>query len=265
MKVVSVVSAKGGVGKTTLAANLASVLAAAGRRVVAVDLDPQNSLRLYFGVPLDSVDGLSRAALAGAPWQSAMVDGADGVTVLAFGALIEEEQHLFERHLDENPLWLARGLAALRLGPSDLVVVDTPPGSSAYTRAALSAAHFAVNVVLADAASYAAIPQMQRMIDAYAAPRPEFVGEGYVVNQVDQSRQLNKDVLRVLRDMLGDHMFPGSIHADEGVGESLACNTTIVRYDPLCQAAADMRACGKWLLEALDAPAAPSMSRRSVA
>jgi ATPases involved in chromosome partitioning len=42
MKVIAVVSAKGGVGKTTLAANLASVLATSGRRVIALDLDPQN-------------------------------------------------------------------------------------------------------------------------------------------------------------------------------------------------------------------------------
>jgi cellulose synthase operon protein YhjQ len=262
MKVVSVVSAKGGVGKTTLAANLASVLAAAGRRAVAVDLDPQNSLRLHFGIPLDNTDGLSRATLAGAPWQSAMVDGVDGVTVLAFGTLTVEEQHFFEHKVDENPLWFAHGLEALRLGPADVVVVDTPPGASPYTRAALSAANFAPNVVLADAASYAAIPQMQRLIDTYAVPRSEFIGEGYVINQVDQSRQLNKDVLRVLRDMLGEHMFPGVIHTDEGVSESLACNTTVMHYDPQCQACADMRACAAWLLQALDTPAE---SRRSVA
>ncbi|WP_186224637.1 cellulose biosynthesis protein BcsQ [Burkholderia gladioli] len=257
MKVVSVVSAKGGVGKTTLAANLASVIASQGRHVVAIDLDPQNSLRLYFGVPLDSVDGLSRAGLAGSLWQGAMVDGDDGVTVLAFGALVEQEQHLFERRLDDDPGWLARGIADLRLGEEDIVIIDTPPGSSAFTRAALTAAHFAVNVVFADAASYAAIPQMQRMIDAYAASRPEFIGEGYVVNQIDQSRQLNKDVLRVLRDMLGKHMFPGVIHDDEGVSESLACNTTIVRYDPVSQVSADLRACAAWLLDALgsDEPA----------
>ncbi|RQG99495.1 cellulose biosynthesis protein BcsQ [Paraburkholderia dinghuensis] len=262
MKVVSVVSAKGGVGKTTLAANLASVLAASGRHVVAIDLDPQNALRLHFGVPLDSVDGVSRTTLTGAPWQSAMVNGVDDVTVLAFGTLTIEEQRHFEHHLDENPLWFAHGLEALQLGPADIVVVDTPPGASAYTRAALCAANFAPNVVLADAASYAAIPQMQRVIDTYAVPRPEFIGEGYVINQVDPSRQLNKDVLRVLRDMLGEHMFPGAIHTDEGVSEALACNTTVMHYDPLCQASADMRACAAWLLEALDTPA---QSRRSVA
>ena len=77
MKVIAVVSAKGGVGKTTLAANLASVLATSGRRVIALDLDPQNALRLHFGVPLDSIDGLSRATLSGDAWQSIMFDGVE--------------------------------------------------------------------------------------------------------------------------------------------------------------------------------------------
>jgi cellulose synthase operon protein YhjQ len=262
MKVVSVVSAKGGVGKTTLAANLAAALAASGRRVVAVDFDPQNGLRLHFGVPVDSVEGLARSALAGAPWSSATVVGVDDMNVLAFGVLGVEEQHNFERHLDSNPQWFSQGIEALPLGADDIVVVDTPPGSTPYTRAALAAAHFALHVVFADAACYAAIPQMQRLIDTYAAPRPEFIGEGYVINQVDTSRQLNKDVVRVQRDMLGDRMFSGVIHVDEAVCESLACNTTVLRYDALCQAATDLRACAAWLLEALDASA---VTRRSVA
>jgi cellulose synthase operon protein YhjQ len=260
MRVVSVVSAKGGVGKTTVAANLAAMLTAQGRRVVVVDLDPQNTLHLYFGGSLDSVDGLSRAAFTGASWRSAMFEGGGGVAVLPFGVLVEEEQHLFERHLDEMPLSVAHELDALRSDEPDIVIVDTPPGPSAYTRAALSAAHFAINVVLADAASYAVIPQMQRMIDIYAASRPEFLGEGYVVNKVDQARQLNKDVLRLLRGMLGLQMFHGVIHEDEGVSEALACNTTVVRYDALCQAAADIRELSQWLLGALEVPL---LARRS--
>jgi chromosome partitioning protein len=262
MKVIAVVSAKGGVGKTTLAANLASVLAASGRRVIAVDLDPQNALRLHFGVPLDSIDGLSRATLSGALWRSVMFDGVDGVTVLPYGAVLEDDRRRFEAHIDQHPAWLAQSLESLQLDATDIVIIDTPPGSSAYVRTALCAATFALNVVLADAASYAAIPQMERLIDTYAVPRAAFHGTGYVINQIDQSRQLTKDVLKVLRQMLGQRLFPGVIHLDEGVSEALACDTTLIHYDSLSQAAADFRACGNWLMAAVDAIA---VSPRNVA
>ncbi|RQZ09483.1 cellulose synthase operon protein YhjQ [Burkholderia sp. Bp9031] len=250
MKIVAIASAKGGVGKTTLAANLAAVMAASRRRRVSmVDLDPQNALKLHFGVPIEMTEGLAAAALNGLRWPAAVVDG---ITIMPFGVVSEADQRRFERLLDHDPSWLARGLAALELGDDDIVILDTPPGTSVYMRAALTAAHFVLNVVLADAASYATIPQMRRMLDVYAATRADFLGDGYVVNQVDQSRELGRDVLRVLCDSLGTARFGGVIHADQGVAESLACRTTVNRYDPRSQAAADLNACGAWLERVLE-------------
>lgn len=247
MRVVSVVSAKGGVGKTTLAANLASVLGSNGRRVIAVDFDPQNALRLHFGIPIDSYDGVARATLAGASWRTVMFDGIDSITALPHGALNEDDRRVFEAKLDADPYLIRESLEALTLDADDIVLIDTPPGATAYTRAALVAADFVLNVVIADAASYAAIPQMERLIQTYALPRQDFIGYGYVINQVDQSRSLTKDVVKVLRDALDDHLFPGVIHLDQGVSESLAYDTTVIHYDPHSQAAADLRACGDWL------------------
>jgi hypothetical protein len=66
----------------------------------------------------------------------------------------------------------------------------------------------------------------------------------------------------VLRNLLGNKLFPGVIHLDEGVSESLACDTTLIHYDPLSQAAADLRACGEWLIHAIDST---QLSPRSVA
>ncbi|RQR24884.1 cellulose synthase operon protein YhjQ [Burkholderia sp. Bp9143] len=250
MKIVAIASAKGGVGKTTLVANLAAVMAARGRRCVSVvDLDPQNALKLHFGVPLEMSDGLAHAGLDGLDWPPAVVDG---IVVLPFGVVGEADQRRFERLLDRDPSWLARGLATLGLGDDDIVIIDTPPGTSVYMRAALTAANFVLTVVLADAASYASIPKMRQMIDAYAATRADFAGDGYVVNQVDQSRELGRDVLRVLCDSLGAERLGGVIHADEGVAEALACRTTVNHYDPRSQAAADLNACAAWLERAID-------------
>jgi CO dehydrogenase nickel-insertion accessory protein CooC1 len=45
MRIVAVISPKGGVGKTTVTANLAAELTKSGEHVLALDLDPQNALR----------------------------------------------------------------------------------------------------------------------------------------------------------------------------------------------------------------------------
>ena len=48
MKVVSIINYKGGVGKTTITANLASEMACRGKRVLVIDLDPQTNLTFSY-------------------------------------------------------------------------------------------------------------------------------------------------------------------------------------------------------------------------
>lgn len=252
MKIVAVVSAKGGVGKTTLAANLASALADSGRRVMTVDLDPQNALRLHFGMPPSEIDGVARASLRGDFWQSVIHAGTGNVSVLPYGGLNESDRHTFEKMLDTDPNWLRGNLDSLGLAPNDIVVVDTPPGPSVYLKQALSTAQFALAVVLADAASYATIPMMENLLGTYCAGRPDFVGVAYVINQVDPGRQLGRDVVKVLRATLAERLFPGVIHLDQAVSEALAYDTTALHYDGLSQATQDFKSCAQWVSAALD-------------
>ncbi|WP_313079056.1 cellulose biosynthesis protein BcsQ [Pulveribacter sp.] len=243
MKILTIASAKGGVGKTTVTENLAVALARkTGRTVLAVDLDPQNALALHLGLGPQELRGLSRASLAGQDWRGACFEREPGVYVLPFGALTEHDLAALEAQIAARPRWLIEHLEALQLPDNALVLLDTPPGPSMYGRQALSIAHWVLVVMLADAASYATLPLMQRLVQTHCAPRADFADTLYLLNQVNSARQLSQDILRVLRDAVGPR-FAGAIHADEGVPEALAMGLSVLDHAPHSQASHDILAC----------------------
>ena len=256
MKVIAIVSAKGGVGKTTLTANLATALQREGvATLLVVDMDPQNALGLHFGADPRSLAGVSRASLAGEDWGSVCVQSPSGVHVLPYGVVNESDRVAFERHLDAHPNWLVQQLQGLALPEDAVVLIDTPPGPSVYMQQALSAAQVVEVVSLPDAASYAALALMQRLVHTYCTPRPDFSETLYVLNQVDGARQLSKDITRVMQDNLGERLV-GVVHEDQAVREALAYDQSVLEYDPQGQAADDLRKCARVLAQRLRLPLA---------
>src|SRR5437762_1069145 len=65
------------------------------------------------------------------------------------------------------------------------------------------------------------MPLMEDLIRTYCEGRPDYLGHVLVINQVDVSRQLGKDVVQVLRAQLGARVL-GVIHQDQAVAEALA-------------------------------------------
>lgn len=250
MNVISVVSSKGGVGKTTVTANLATAIARQGRTVLVLDLDPQNALGLHFGVAPNEMRGVSRATLAQQSCKSVVFESRGGVYVLPYGIVNEEDRSRFEHYLEAHPHWLGGLLQELSLPGDALVLVDTPPGPSVYMKQALRAAHLALVVALADAASYAALPMMQRLVQTYCVGQPHFLDCLYVVNQTDSARQLSKDVTQIMRSSFGERLI-GAIHLDQSVGEALANDLSVLDYESNSQAANDFRACAEKIVQRL--------------
>lgn len=235
--VIALVSAKGGVGKSTLASSLATALRLEGGQTLAIDLDPQNALQHHLGVQAD-VAGMGHASLSGENWKSLLLAGSAGSWLLPYGSVTEDERHTLERYLVNDRYWLASQLASMDLSDSDVVILDTPPGRTPYLEQALMVADQVLVVATADAACFVTLDQMERVL----AER-EALGLAplcnYVINQFDSSRLFCRDMHEVFKRRLGSRLL-GAVTFDHGIDEALAYGQNPLLEAESSQACQDM-------------------------
>ncbi len=247
MTIVAIISPKGGVGKTTVAANLGVALAGSGNSICMIDFDPQNALGLHFGMKPAYTGGIMPQTLSGLRWHDVRSNSVSGVQFFPYGVIAEENRVHIEQMLLSQPDWLRKRLADLGGDNDGLIIIDTPPGPSVYMQQVLTSADVLLVVVQPNAASYAAIPQMELLLKHYCAGREYPPAVFYLVNQMDASKALNRDTLDVLRARLGSRLIPVIIHRDEAVSESLAFQQSVLQYARYAQATEDFQQVAKWL------------------
>jgi cellulose synthase operon protein YhjQ len=253
MSVIGVVSMKGGVGKTSVTANLAAAFASklGPERVAVLDLDPQNALHWHFGIEDSQAPGICVEALDGADLHRVALRTEFDVVCVPYGMASESEREAFESLLAAEPKWIGDQIKSTGLDNDGVVLIDTPPGSTVYLKQVCTCADVLLIVLLADAGSYATIPAMETWLDEMSALRPHLQSV-YVLNQVDRSEAINRDVADLLRQHLGTRLAPIGIHCDEAVGEALAFQQPVLAYDPHGQASHDLAQLATWMIAELN-------------
>ena len=245
MEVICFISGKGGVGKSTLSANVAAALHQAGKRVLAIDLDPQNNLRLHLGMDVQDATGMVREGLQ----PGALFTAPSGVHFVPFGQASSGDLQEFAGFLRRHPHWLEYGLRALSPLGFDYVVLDTPPGPSVYLQQALAASTRALTVILSDAASYATVAHIDALVARHTADNPRFKGMHVVLNQMPLKGQLAHRVREALASDPSIQLAPVSIHRDPRVGMAFANQETLSTYAPTSMVNADVQYLIDWLLD----------------
>ncbi|WP_194723928.1 cellulose biosynthesis protein BcsQ [Noviherbaspirillum malthae] len=253
MSIVGVISMKGGVGKTSTTANLASALTArlGPDRVSVIDLDPQNALHWHFGLKDAARPGLCQHAGHGNSLREVASQTPFDVTCVPYGAGTEADRKAFETLLAKTPGWLQEQIARNGLDDNAVVLIDTPPGPSVYLEQVFACADLLLIVLLADAASYATIPAMETWLADMHRTRPE-VKTAYVLNQVNVLEPLNRDIAALLQQRLGPRVAPLGIQYDEAVCEAMAFQQPVLVYDPHGQASHDLSRLTTWLIHTLN-------------
>ncbi|RWR02277.1 chromosome partitioning protein ParA [[Pantoea] beijingensis] len=243
MPLVCVCSPKGGVGKTTVAANLAYALARGGSKVLAIDFDVQNALRLHFGVPLADSRGYVANASDSADWSQSILTTGGNIFVLPYGDVTEEQRIEFENNLSRNPHFLQRGLGTVLNYPGLVIVADFPPGPSSALKAMTEIADLHLVVMLADTASLSLLPQIEneRMIGTALNNKH---GHYFMLNQSDTRRNISRDVTAFMQQRLGERLV-GVVHRDESVAEANASQRSVFDFNPVSTAAFDIELVSK--------------------
>lgn len=206
MTIYAVALSKGGSTKTTTAAEIVAGLAAAGRRVLAIDLDQQGNLTTRLGVTADTeVSAVAADVLtAEATAQEAAIPAPSvpGAFVLAgTHDLTDLDQRpevitALRDHLPEvEHLW-------------DDVVIDTPPALGLVTLAALAAAEIVVAAVACETEAYDQLSRLEEVIATRVAKRlkPGQQIHWVVPTRHDSRRLLDREVVEMLHER-----FPGKV------------------------------------------------------
>lgn len=256
MPVICFCSPKGGVGKTSLSVNTAGVLARSGTRVLVVDLDVQNSLRLHTGVHLRDNRGWGPCLLNRRSLREGILSGGSNMLVLPFGQVSPAELKSLTAYLTDNPTWLRDTLAPFVDG-GFTIFVDTAPGPSVFLDQALVFSTLDVIVLQADPTSVSLISTVEEQ--RLASPRPS--GEPaalmrYVFSMVDMRRRISRDLLRLVHEKLGAAVL-GVVNYDDSFGDAVAHQQLVTERAPASKAAQDVRQLAARIEETIQAQREP--------
>lgn len=240
-KVIAVTNQKGGVGKTTTCSALCGGLALQGRKVLAVDLDPQGNLSFSLGVEPDDNFTIYDVLKGNCDLADAVQSGA-GCDVVPSNILLsglELEMTGVGRE------YVLREQLSEVANDYDYIILDTPPALSVLTINAYTASDELVIPMLCEILSLQGIAQLKQTI--FAVQRyynKSLCVRGILLNKYNPRLTLTKeveDLAGMIAQQLETTIFKTRISASVCIAEAPAHGESIMTYSPKSKAAREYR------------------------
>ncbi len=230
--VISFVSQKGGVGKTTSAVNLSVAFAFAGQRVLLIDLDPQSSVRYSFGIE-DVKFGTKELLLnKNSKLEDLIIttpehDNLDFIVSNINN--LTEEKNVHERLANYDYL---KDLLSFHKQNYDYIVIDAPSSTNALAINALVASDI---IVLPLQCENLAIKSLKRFLSSFhelqtILSNRELKLAGVLLTRFKKDSEVHQKITAQLYQSLGDSIFKTIIPDTEEIVEASALGQSVITY-----------------------------------
>ena len=231
-KIVAIANQKGGVGKTTTAVNLSSCVAALGKRVLIVDLDPQGNTTTGYGIPKRSVEKGTYEILIGEARASEAIRKTEyrtdviGSNTRLAGASLEMID------LPARESRLRKALAEVQKD-YDFIFIDCPPSLDLLTLNGLSACD---SVLIPVQCEYYALEGLSELISTLKTIRKKYNPyldiEGVVFTMFSLRYNLTVQVVEQVQKYFGSKVYKTTIPRSIRISEAPSYGQPINFYEP---------------------------------
>lgn len=232
-KTICIANQKGGVGKTTTSVNLSSALAAIGRRILLIDMDPQGNASSGLGIKrYESQDSNIYHVLIGEKSLTEVIQKTNRPNLVIATAnpdLVGAEIELVDMPQREYRL---KNAIAQVANEYDYVIIDCPPSLGLLTLNALTSAD---SFLVPLQCEYYALEGLSQLLNTAGLIKknlnPQLHIEGIVLTMFDTRNNLSHQVVSEIRNHFGEKVFNAIIPRNVRLSEAPSHGQSIFEYD----------------------------------
>ena len=231
-RVIAIANQKGGVGKTTTNINLSACLAQAGKKVLAIDSDPQGNTTSGFGIEKNALAGTLYNLLLG----ECQMEEVLCKTPVENLSLVPANIHLAGAEIEligcEKREYILKKIVNARKYLFDFVLIDCPPSLNILTINALTAAD---SVLVPIQCEYFALEGLSQLMHTIGLVQknlnPGLEIEGVVFTMYDSRTNLSMQVVEEVKKHIDKSVYRSIIPRNVRLSEAPSHGLPITMYD----------------------------------